>query len=259
VKKRNLFALLIVVTVFGASTISFAACTATSLLNGSGVWGIQSYGQAPGPKLDNILIQASFASGGTFTGTEWESLGGSFSSFAISGTWAMGTPASACQGTITVTSPSTQTFNFALNTTAKGGTVVQVDIGHTMAGFMLAQGTVTCSNLTLKKKQFSLYSNGTIPAVGGLVTGMGEIKFDATGTVFNANPTVTLDLGAAGNFVVPANGTASTAGDCTGSGVLTVPALGQSFNVDTVVVSSGKEVLWIVTNPGDNVTGYFLQ
>lgn len=258
-KKRNLFALLMLMVVLGTGTASFAACTATSLTNGSGVWGIQSYGQAPGPKLDNILIQAAFVSGGTFTGTEWRSLGGTLSSFAVSGTWSVTNPASSCQGTITVTSPATQTFNFALNTGAKSGTLAQIDVGHTMAGIMVAQGAITCSDLLLKKKQFSLYSNGTIPAVGGLVTGTGEIKFDVTGTAFNAVPTVTLDLGAAGNFVVPANGTSSINPDCTGSGVLSVPALGQSFSVNTVVVGAGKQVLWIVTNAGDNVTGYFLQ
>jgi hypothetical protein len=259
VKKTSLFLVLMLITVIGAGTASFAACTASSLSNGTGVWGIESYGQAPGPVLDNVLIQATFTSGGTFTGTEWQSLGGTLSSFAVSGTWAMGTPASACQGKIAVTSPSAQTFNFALNTGTKDGTLVQIDLGYTMAGFMVAQGTVTCTGTLFKKKQFSLYSNGYIPAVGGLVTGTGELKFDVTGTNFNANPTVTLDLGAAGNFVVPANGTTTLAADCTGTGVLAVPALGQSFSVDTVVVNAGKEVLWIVTNPGDNVSGYFLQ
>ena len=258
-KTRNLFVLLILITVLGTGTASFAACTATSLSNGNGVWGLEAYGHGPSSVLDNVLIQATFASGGTFTGTEWQSLGGTLSSSAISGTWAMGTPASACQGTIIVTSPSTQTFNFALNTGAKDGTLAQIDNGYTMAGFMVAEGNAICTAAHFKNKQFSLYSNGTIPAVGGLVTGTGELKFDKTGTAFNANPTVTLDLGAAGNFVVPANGTSLVNPDCTGTGVLTVPALGQAFDVDTVVVNAGKEVLWVVTNPGDNVSGYFLQ
>jgi hypothetical protein len=70
---------------------------------------------------------------------------------------------------------------------------------------------------------------------------------------------VTLDLNGASNYTVPANGTATVASDCTGSGSLTAPALSQTFNVDLVVVDSGNEALWIVNNPGDNVTGYFLE
>jgi len=261
VKKTSLFVVLMLITVIGAGTASFAACTATSLTTAPGVWGIESQGSGPGG-FTNYLMQVTFVSGGTFTGTRWESVAGTISGpTTISGTWAMATPASTCQGTMTVTTPSTQTFNFAINNTNKGGTIVQIDAGYTQAGFMVAQGTIAagCSTALFKNKQFSLYSYGQIPAAGGLVTGTGEIKFSSTGTTFNAVPSVTLDLGAVGNFVVPANGTSAITAGCTGSGTLTVPALGQTFNVDTVVVGAGKEALWIVTNSGDNVTGYFLQ
>jgi hypothetical protein len=261
VKKTNLFLALMLIFVLGAGTASFAACTATTLTTAPGVWGIESQGNGPGG-LTNYLIQVTFAAGGTFTGTEWESVAGTISGpTTISGTWSMASPASTCQGTMTVTSPSTQTFSFAINSANKGGTIVKVDAGYTQAGFMVAQGTIAagCSTALFHNKQFSLYSYGQIPAVGGLVTGSGEIKFSSTGTTFNAVPTVTLDLGGAGNFIVPANGTSTITANCTGSGTLAVPALGQSFNVDTVVVAGGKEALWIVTNSGDNVSGYFLQ
>ena len=259
-KRTSLFAALILITVIGAGTASFAACTATTLTTAPGVWGIESQGNGPGG-LTNYLMQVTFVSG-TFTGTEWESVAGTISGpTAISGTWSMATPASTCQGMMIVTSPSTQTFSFAINNTNKGGTIAQVDVGYTQAGVMVAQGTIAagCSTALFKNKQFSLYSYGQIPAVGGLVTGSGEIKFNSTGATFTAVPTVTLDLGGAGNFIVPANGTSTIGASCTGSGTLAVPALGQSFNVDTVVVSQGKEALWIVTNAGDNVSGYFLQ
>jgi hypothetical protein len=259
-KTISLFAVLMLIILIGAGTASFAACTATTLTTAPGVWGIESQGSSPGG-LDNILMQVSFASGGTFTGTEWQSIAGTLSTFAISGTWAMASPASTCQGIMTVTSPSTQTFSFAINNTNKGGTIVQVDAGYTQAGIMVAQGTITagCTTALFKNKQFSLYSYGQIPAAGGLVTGSGEIKFSLTGATFTAVPTVTLDLGAVGNFILPASGTSSISANCTGSGTLAVPALGQSFSVDTVVVAGGKEALWIVTNSGDNVSGYFLQ
>ena len=258
-KKTCFFVLLLLIAVIGAGTTSFAACTATTLTIAPGVWGIESYGSSPSG-LDNILMQVTFASS-TFTGTEYQSIAGTLSSFSISGTWAMGTPASDCQGTMTVTSPSTQTFNFALNDGGKGGTITQIDAGYTQAGFMVAQGTIKggCSTALFKSKQFSLYSYGTIPAVGGLVTATGEIKFSSTGTSFTAVPTVTLDLGAVGNLVLPASGTSSINANCTGAGVLTPTGLGQSFDVDTVVVDEGKEALWIVTNAGDNVSGYFLE
>lgn len=262
-KKTTQFAVLMLIIVIGAGTASFAACTATTLTTAPGVWGIESYGSGPGG-LTNILMQVTFVSG-TFTGIQWESVAGAITGpTTISGTWAMGTPASDCQGTLTVTSPSTQTYDFAINNTNKGGSITRIDTGYTQAGFMVAQGVIpgtthTCSNATFKSKLFSLYSYGTIPAVGGLVSGTGEIKFDKTGATFASAPTVTLDLGGAGNFVVPATGTSSISTNCTGSGVLTVTALGQSFNVDTVVVDAGKEALWIVTNTGDNVSGYFLQ
>ena len=259
-KKTSLFSALMLIILLGAGTASFAACTATTLTTAPGIWGIESYGSSPGG-LDNILMQVTFASGGTFTGTEWQSIAGAFSSFSISGTWVMGTPAADCQGTIKVTSPSTQTFNFALNNAGKGGTLAEIDAGYTTAGVMIAQGTIAkgCSTALFKSKQFSLYSYGTIPAVGGLVTATGEIKFDKTGATFASAPTVTLDLGAVGNLVLPATGTSSINADCAGAGVLTPTGLGQSFDVDTVVVDAGKEALWIVTNAGDNVSGYFLQ
>ncbi|MFZ1917490.1 MAG: hypothetical protein WAU58_07955 [Terriglobales bacterium] len=265
-KKIGLFAVLMLIIVIGAGTASFAACTATTLTAGNGTWGIESYGFDLGAgQLDNILMQVTFASGGTFTGTEWQSLAGTLTGpTTISGTWVMVTPASDCQGTIKVTSPSTQTFNFAINSANKGGTLSQTDAGFTMAGFMVAQGTVTCSNLTFKSKAFSLYSYGYITGLGtttgsGNVSATGEIKFAATGTTFTTVPTVTLDLGGLGNFTVPGNGTSSISSNCQGSGTLSVPSLGQSFSVDTVIVDAGKEALWIVTNAGDNVSGYFLQ
>ena len=258
-KKTTLFVLLLLVTVFGTGIASFAACTATSLSNGTGVWGLEAYGSY-GSTLDNILIQATFLSAGTFTGTEWQSLGGSFSSFAISGTWAMTLPVADCQGTITVTSPSTQTFSFAVNNSGKGLSLTQIDKGYTIAGLGVVQATtLTCSTTTFKSKQFSLYSYGNIPAVGGLVTGSGEIKFASTGTTFSSSPTVSLDLGGAGNFVVSATGSAAVASNCTGTGTLVATSLGQTFDVDLLVVGTGTESLWIVTNAGDNVTGYFLQ
>ncbi len=265
-KKISLFAVLMLITVIGTGTASFAACTATTLSAGNGTWGIESYGyDFTTSQLDNILMQVTFSSGGTFTGTEWRSLAGTITGpTTISGTWSMVSPASDCQGTITVTSPS-QTFNFAINSANKGGTVAQpTGTGVTTAGFMVAQGTVTCSNLTFKSKQFSLYSYGYITGLGaivgsGNVSATGEIKFDKTGTTFSTVPTVTLDLGTSGNYTVPGNGTSSISGTCQGSGTITVPALSQSFSVDTVIVDGGKEALWIVTNAGDNVSGYFLE
>ena len=261
-KKTTLFVLLLFVTVFGTSAASFAACSTTSLSAGSGEWGIEAYG-SHGSTLDNILIQATFTGtspSGTFTGTEWQSLGGTLSSFAISGTWAMTLPVTDCQGTITVTSPSTQTFSFAVNAAGKGLSLTQIDAGYTMAGFGVVKATtLTCSATTFKSKLFSLYSYGNIPAAGGLVTGSGEIKFATTGTTFASAPTVSLDLGGLGNFVVTATGTSTVASNCTGTGTLVVTSLGQTFDVDIVVVGTGTEALWIVTNAGDNVTGYFLQ
>ena len=249
------------IAVIGASTASFAACTATSLTTAPGVWGLEAYGQNGSGVLVNDLIQATFASGGAFTGTEWESVGGTVTGpTTISGTWAMVSPAADCQGTITVTSPSTQTFNFALNNTNKGLTLAQIDTGYTMGGFGVAQGVIAggaCTNLMEKNKLFSLYSNGTIPALG-LVTGTGELKFGTTGTTIAALPTLTLDLGGAGNLISSGTGTSSLNSNCTGTGSLTATP-GGVFDVATVVVDAGKEMLFLVTNSGDNVSGYFLQ
>jgi len=258
VKKTSLFVVLMLITVIGAGTASFAACTDTTLTKAPGVWGIESYGSAPGG-LQNILMQVTFGSNGSFTGTEFRSVAGSLSTFAISGTWAMGTPASNCQGTMTVTNPPTQTFNFALDNAGKGGNIVQIDAGYTQAGFMVAQLTIAkgCSTALVKNKKFSLYSNGQITGLGN-VTGTGELKFDGIGGI-TAVPSVTLDLGAAGNLVLPATGTYTINADCTGTGTLTPTGLGSSFNIDSVVVNGGKEIMWIVTNNGENVTGYMLQ
>jgi hypothetical protein len=265
VKKTMSFAVLMLLVLIGASTASFATtCTATTLTAGTGVWGAEAYGYDYATnKLDNILLKLTFASGGTFTGTEWQSIAGAFTGpTTVSGTWAVVSPVGDCQASFQITSPSTQSFNISINNAGKGATLAQTDTGYTKAGFMVAQGTIptgSCTTATFKNKQFSLYSYGTIPAVGGIVSATGEIKFNTTGTTFASAPTVTLDLGGAGDFTVPATGTASLNTDCTGSGVLTVASLAQSFDVDIVVVDGGVEALWIVTNSGDNVSGYFFQ
>ena len=271
-KKTSLFVLLTLITILGVGQASFAACSATSL-TGTGpngqTWGIEAYGQNyTTSAFDNILIQATFISGGTFAGTEWQTYGYVFSGpIPISGTWAMSSPASDCQGTITVTTgtgitPLPQTFNFTINNSNKGGVVVEPDLDYTIAGFMVYQAsTLTCSSTTFKNKQFSLYSYGNIYGIG-LVTGMGEIKFDKTGTTFSAVPAltgVTLDLGSSGNYVVPASGTSAIGSNCQGTGTLSVPALNEAFDVDTLVVGTGTEALWIVSDNGESVTGYFLQ
>ncbi len=236
-KKISLLAALMLITIIGASTASFAVCTATTLST-AGTWGIESQGTGPtgvtGDPYINYLLQITFSSGGTFTGSQWESVAGTISGpTSISGTWTMDTPASSCQGTITVSSPS-EHFSFAINNAGKGGTIVQTDAGYNQAGFMVSQGKVTCSATTFKKKQFSLYSYGQIPALGGTVTGSGEILFSTAGTTFTANPTVSLDLNGAGNYTLPATGTTTIGTNCQGTGSIAVTALGSSgvFDVD---------------------------
>ncbi len=66
-KKPSLYAVLMLITVLGAGTASFAACTATTLTTAPGIWGIESQGSGPGG-LTNYLMQVTFVSG-TFTGT----------------------------------------------------------------------------------------------------------------------------------------------------------------------------------------------
>ena len=258
-KKASLFVLLMLITILAAGGASFAACSATSLSAGNGTWGIEAYGVYSITTPETLLIQATFAAAGTFSGTEWQSSGGTFSGpTTISGTWSTDVPVKSCQGTIIVTSPATQTFSFALNNGAKGAALTRTDLGYTMAGFMVAEGTVTCSATMFKSKQFSLYSNGYIPAVGP-VTGSGEILFASTGLTFASDPTVTLDLGGAGNVTLAATGAATIGSACTGTGSLTVTALGETFDVDFVVVDGGKEALWIVNNLESATTGYFLE
>lgn len=263
-KKTGLFVLLTFMTVLGSGTASFAVCSATEITAGNGVWGIEASGSAPLGGLANLLMQVTFTSTGTFSGTEWQMLyqSGSwtFTSAAISGTWAMVSPATDCQGTINVTNPSTRAFNFILNSAGKSALIEEADSSQYQAsGFMVPEGTVTCANTLFTDKQFSLYWNGNAPAWGGAISAAGEVKFDATGTTLNSLPTVTFDLGAPGVFVLPGTGTSSLSSGCTGTASLTIPKLQQTFNVDTVVVDSGKEVLWIGTNLGMNFAGYLLQ
>jgi hypothetical protein len=256
VKKTSLFLVFMLIALLGAGTASFAKCTATTFPTGNGIWGFETAGLASG-NYYNSLFQVTFVSGGTFSGTEWDSNAGTISGpTAVSGTWSATTLAG-CEYTMKVTSPSTQTFNFTLNNGGKNGIIVQIDAGYTTVGQMAEQGTVTCSSATFKSKQFSLYSQGYIPSVGGLVTGTGELLFDKTGTIISGDSTVTLDLGGAGNLVLPASGSATLGANCQGSSVLTTPA--GSFDSDTVVVDEGKESFFLVTNAGDNVSGYLLE
>lgn len=253
-KKMSLFVLLTLITLLGVSTTSFAKCTATTFPTGNGIWGIEIGGGSNGSSpYDNLLMQLTFASGGTFAGTAWETFNYAPSGpTAISGSWSATTLAG-CEYTMSF---SGRTFNFTLNNAGKGGTIVETTGGYTTIGIMVEQGTVTCSSTTVAKKQFSLYSQGQISGLG-LVTGTGEILFSSTGTTFSADATVTLDLGAGGNLVLPGTGTATVGSNCQGSATLSTPA--GSFSVETVVVDGGKEILWIVTNAGENISGYFLE
>lgn len=273
-KKTNLFLLLLLITLLGAGTASFAACTATSPSSvPGGVWGIEVYGQATtlgvgDPYWDNILLQLTFAADGSVSGTEWQSVeySGVPGGIAVTGSWLMGSPAKDCQGTFSITGtglvPATQNFTFAINNGGKGGTVSELDEIFTLSGFMVEQGTVTCSNTTFKNKKLSLYSYGDIYGLY-LVTGSGEVEFSSTGTSFSPVPSVQLNLGTSGNVTVPASittGTASLGADCVGTGTLTVgPPISASFSVDSVVVDGGKELLWIESPEGTNVEGYFLE
>jgi hypothetical protein len=258
VKKTNLFLLLMLITILGAGTASFAACTTATFPAGNGVWGIELGGGSGGTTpYDNVLMQLTFASGGTFSGTSWEAVGygGVSGSTSISGKWsALST--SGCEYTMTITS-SGRTFNFTLNNGGKGGTIADAtSTGYTTVGLMAEEGTVTCSASTVKKKQYSLFSQGYISGVG-LVTGTGEILFGSTGTTVSTDTVVTLDLGASGNLVLPGSGTDTIGSNCQGSASLVTAA--GTFDVDTVVVDSGKEIFFIVTNTGEQVSGFFLE
>lgn len=258
-KKVSLFVLVILITVLGAGTASFAKCSSSTFPTGSGIWGIE-IGGSNSSGYDNILMQVTFtATGsgtGTYSGTQWEAVayGGITGSTSVSGTWSA-TTLVGCEYTMKETSTS-RTYNFTLNSSGKGGTIVETTSDYTSIGIMAAEGTVTCSDTTVKNKQYSLYSQGYISGLG-LVTGTGEILFSSTGTTFGADATVTLDLGAGGNLVLAGTGSSSLSSNCQGSAALTTAA--GTFDVDTVVVDAGKEVLWIVTNTGENVSGYFLE
>lgn len=259
-KKVSLFVLVILITVLGAGTASFAKCSSSTFPTGSGIWGIEiggsDSGASPSSDPDNILMQVTFASGGTYSGTQWEAVnyGGITGSTSVSGTWSATTLAG-CEYTMKETSTG-RTYNFTLNSGGKGGTIVETTSGYTSLGIMAAEGTVTCTDTTVKNKQYSLYSQGQISGLG-LVTGTGEILFSSTGTTFSADATVTLDLGLGGNLVLTGTGSSSLSSNCQGSAALTTAA--GTFDVDTVVVDAGKEVLWIVTNADENVSGYFLE
>jgi len=76
----------------------------------------------------------------------------------------------------------------------------------------------------------------------------GELKFGTTGTTIVALPTLTLDLGGAGNLISSGTGTSNLNSNCTGTGSLTATP-GGIFDVATVVVDAGKEMLFLVTTP----------
>jgi hypothetical protein len=123
----------------------------------------------------------------------------------------MGSPVSDCQGTIKVTSPSTQTFNFAFNNGGKGGNPGsnRLRLHHGRCYGRAGNDRSWLQHCPFQEQTVLPLFVRTIPAVGGLVTATGEIKFEKTGATFASAPTVTLDLGAVGNLVLPATGTSS--------------------------------------------------
>jgi hypothetical protein len=163
-------------------------------------------------------------------------------------------PSLASTGSYTVTFKNGKTASgvFFADNTNKGSQTIRTDHGFVKAGFIQAQGTVTCG-LTGKKQTFALNLTGAGLTIGA-VAGAGQVILNGSGSVsgtatFSENGTVTS---------ASLSGTYTENSNCTGTAQITLSGFPAS-NYGFVVVNSGKELLLIETDTNTIVSGTMQQ
>jgi hypothetical protein len=239
-----------VVASFVLSSAASATCSNAPL---SGTYGFIDGGTVSSDTPTTIVGQATFDSTtAMFAGTETVSQDGEVGPVSFTGTYAK---ASNCtiMGTVTVNKKTNPIYFVATST---GVLFVNGKTGQTTGGFGIAQGSVTCTNATVKGS-FGLEASGVFlagaPATGPVhFTGELTLTVNSSGDGVISGEMAGSEDGRIFTFT-ETSGTYSVSKTCTGTATITQ---GKSeMNFSFVVVNGGKELLAIETDDHTVVSG----
>lgn len=247
-KKNYVFTRNTAITCFCALTIALAAspmlaatCSYASL---NGVFGY-IHGR-PGTPSVVVVGQLILDGEGNVTSASWtETNFGTITTGTTTGIYSISPN---CTGTLTLNNEDLglSHFNIYLNAGNKMFQIIQTDHSN-QPGFGVAEGTVTCG---LSGKKQSLTTN-LVGFVNGVAADtVGTLRLDGEGNISGTETFTT-------NGVVktlPVTGTYTENSNCTGTWQIT-PTGGTPTNFNTVVVSSGTELLLIQTDSGTITAG----
>lgn len=242
------------VLVMFAAMVAVPAASAATCNNASikGVYGILSSGLngslQPATSVNRIVVDGA----GNATGFATKSIDGTIVTYNITGTYQI---SKNCTGTSTWTNQSgdTEHDNVYLNNGNKGAFLIQTDSNHVQSSTAVAQGTVTCTNLGVKKA-YSMQLTGIVTSVGQVAVG-GQLNLNGSGSLTG---TATLSLNGAIKNGLSVSGTYQINSDCTGIAQLTPQGM-SPINLTLLVVNADKEIMAIETDTNTIVSGTLQQ
>jgi len=247
---------MIVLAGLALSSAAGATCSNASV---SGVYGFVDSGTDPSGTPAGTLWQATFdSSTGKFRGTAISNQDGVIETGSISGTYAV---ASHCTATGTVTDhlhKTTHSLSAVVSSTG-GVQLVSGKTGATNGGFLVAQGSPTCTNAGLKGS-FVLEARGDFlagaPFTGPVVLiGKLALSVNASGEGVIRGHMAGSEDGTILTFAKePVTGSYSVDANCTGTATI-IPAGKSELNFSLVIVDGGNEMLAIETDADTVVTG----
>src|ERR1700732_2336003 len=168
------FAVLVFATMIAVGPASAANCSNATL---TGVYGSIDAGLDAG-QPEAPITQFTADGKGKLSGTFTSSANGVITTGTFTGIYSV---SKSCTGSYTVTFKNGKTTSgvFFADNTNKGSQTIRTDHGFVKAGFIQAQGTVTCG-LTGKKQTFALNLTGAGLTIGA-VAGAGQVILNGSG------------------------------------------------------------------------------
>jgi hypothetical protein len=243
------FASMFLITTIGLSTVAAAACSNSSI---SGIYGFSTSG-VNGDGLPEAVVGQFTATPGTpsgvLSGTETVSSDGTIGTVSFAGTYQV---SGNCTGQVTVkVSGSKNAAHLRLVIVSGGAEIdfVNTDPGQAGAGYALAQGNATCTDLGVKAN-YGFQDTGLVVGSGAIAL-TGRLTFDGKGGAAGSESGTQ-----AGAVVtnVPLSGSYSINSDCIGSATVT-PQGGVAIDFSFVVANGGKTLLAIDTDATTVITG----
>jgi len=241
--------LVIFAGMIAAVPASAAVCSNASV---KGVYGILSSGLngslQPATSLNRIVADGA----GNATGVATKSIDGTIVTYNLTGTYQVNKN---CTGTATWTNQNNETEhdNFFLNNGNKGAFLIQTDSNHVQSSTAVAQGTVTCTNLGVKKT-YSTQLTGLLVSTGQVAMS-GQLILNGTGKI---SGTATLSVNGSIINSAPVTGSYQINSDCSGTAQI-IPQGLSGINVTLLVLNADKEIMAIETDANSVVSGMLQQ